>query len=447
MSRSATSPSRIERIASFRSEALGNERDLFVYVPPGYEEEADRRYPVVYAHDGQNAFSPAYNGKSWNLHLACDELISKGLIEPLIVVAVANRGPERNGEFAHSGPFAAKLGYPCLGEKYERFLVREAKPYIDSRYRTRPEAEQTALLGSSRGGLVTYHIGFRHPGTFGKLAILSPYFAQYDDESMTHEPMVNHPSVKQPLRVYIDAGGMEGMTVRIAHVREAVRKLLDLGYESGIDLAYFEEPDASHDEDAWAERARNPLLFFFGDVGRIASVELRGEDEVGVKGARRHLNPTVIHESGFRMTDVAATYRVEPMEAAVVRPDGLVVPAVTGRCTVRYEREGLSASKELLVEPELAERVRVSVRVRVPKGLPPGARMYAPFELRRESPTAFAREVLLPRDAGFVFHISEHSGLLEAEPGSEAPVVRRLRADRDQRLSFEVQGWLARSGL
>ena len=72
----------------FRSRFLRNQRDLIVYVPPGYDQQPHRRFPVLYLHDGQNLFdrATAFAGQDWNVQGAADYLIQGGAIEPLIIV-------------------------------------------------------------------------------------------------------------------------------------------------------------------------------------------------------------------------------------------------------------------------------------------------------------------------------------------------------------------------
>ncbi|RIE01285.1 alpha/beta hydrolase [Cohnella faecalis] len=203
--------STIMRIEGFRSENLNNERDLFIYLPPGYTESEDRRYPVLYVHDGQNLFHPAMNGQSWNLHRTADRLIANGSIEEIIIVGIANMGAERANEFMH--PLDGVLyqndkeNITPRGILYERFLIGEIKPYIDGMLRTKPGAADTALMGSSRGGKVTYHIGIRRPDVFGKLGILSPYFYYVNPLSLEeHRMYASFPS-KSPLsKIWIDLG-------------------------------------------------------------------------------------------------------------------------------------------------------------------------------------------------------------------------------------------------
>ena len=93
----------IKRHRAFHSKVLGNRRDVLVYLPPGYRRFSLRRYPVLYLHDGQNVFDAAtsFAGVEWGVDETAQRLIHRKLIEPLIIVAVANIGEERVHEYTH----------------------------------------------------------------------------------------------------------------------------------------------------------------------------------------------------------------------------------------------------------------------------------------------------------------------------------------------------------
>src|SRR6202040_3803230 len=98
----------IKRHRAFHSKVLGNRRDVLVYLPPGYRRFSGRRYPVLYLHDGQNVFDAAtsFAGVEWGADETALRLTAAKLIEPIIIVAVANTGEDRIHEYA---PTAAGL--------------------------------------------------------------------------------------------------------------------------------------------------------------------------------------------------------------------------------------------------------------------------------------------------------------------------------------------------
>jgi len=242
----------------FRSQFLQPARTLIVYVPPGYEENAQTRYPVLYMHDGQNLFDSdtAFGGNEWRLDDTAEEMIERGAIEPLIIVGIYNTGEQRIHEYTPTAD--PKLG-GGKANLYGRMLVEEIKPFIDKTYRTLNGPENTGLGGSSLGGLVTLHLGLKYPQIFGKLSVLSPS-VWWDNKVILRE--IEQLPAKPPLKIWLDMGTAEGgMSLEDTEMlRDAMRAK---GWSEGRDLAYFEVEGATHSETAWAERVGPFLRFLF----------------------------------------------------------------------------------------------------------------------------------------------------------------------------------------
>jgi len=93
---------RLRKHANFASHLLPDRRDITVYLPPGYEADEERGYPLLILQDGQNLFDPATSfipGRTWRVAETADEAIAAGLVEPLIIVGVANAGERRIAEY------------------------------------------------------------------------------------------------------------------------------------------------------------------------------------------------------------------------------------------------------------------------------------------------------------------------------------------------------------
>jgi predicted alpha/beta superfamily hydrolase len=248
----------IRRHERFHSEYLEHDRTILVYLPPGYDPESAERYPVLYLHDGQNVFDRATSiGEEWHVDETAESLIRSGEIEPLIVVGVYNTGVHRIDEYAPT-PRPDKGG-GGRADDYGHMLIMELKPFIDRTYKTLPGAQNTALGGSSLGGLVTLHLGMKFPTAFGKLAVLSPSI-WWDDRVILRE--VERLPDRLPQRIWLDAGTGEGDEV-IADARAVRDALVARGWEIGNDLAYVEAEGAGHNEESWGARVAHVLKFLF----------------------------------------------------------------------------------------------------------------------------------------------------------------------------------------
>ncbi len=243
----------------FPSRFLRNQRDLIIYLPPGYHAQPHRQYPVLYLHDGQNLFDGSTSfipGMDWHVGHTADRCIREGLIEPLIIVGIYNAGKHRLQEYTPTR-------MPRLGggraSRYARFLIEEVSPFLQSNYRILGGMENTGIGGSSLGGLVSLFLGLRMPHVFGKIAALSPsvwwnqrVILRFADAAPVHP---------RP-RVWLDIGTSEGGRI-VEDVERFRDVLLRKGWQWGRDLHYERVEGAEHNEAAWAQRVGPFLQFLF----------------------------------------------------------------------------------------------------------------------------------------------------------------------------------------
>ena len=254
----------IQRHPAFPSKLLGNRRDVLVYLPKGYRRSRTRRYPVLYLHDGQNVFDAAtsFAGIEWGVDETAHRLTKAKLIEPIIIVAVANTGEDRIHEYA---PTAARLDAlkPMQSkgalQVYGRFLIEELKTFIDRKYRTKREAEFTGLGGSSLGGLATLVLGLWFPNYFTRLAVLSPS-VWWDDCAIYRIVDALDETAKPPLKIWLDTGTREEGWERARELRD---RIVEKGWRLHDDLEYLEADGSDHSEGAWAARMDPVLRFLF----------------------------------------------------------------------------------------------------------------------------------------------------------------------------------------
>lgn len=243
----------------FHSAILPDDRRVIVYVPDAYCRDQVRHFPVFYLNDGQNLFDGKTSyvaGCTWRAHTTADTLTSEDLIEPVLLVGIYNTGLRRMPEYTPTRDETLGGGE---GPAYGRLLIEEVKPFIDSHFRSLPEPRNTALGGSSLGGLISLFLGLSYPDVFGKVAVLSPSI-WWDHRSILS--LVRQIEPRPDLQIWLDMGTAEGAR----HLRDAdlLRALLlKRGWRSGLDLSYLRVEGAVHDEDAWARRFDKVLRFLF----------------------------------------------------------------------------------------------------------------------------------------------------------------------------------------
>jgi predicted alpha/beta superfamily hydrolase len=251
-------PGQLRKYENFRSKFLRNQRDIVVYVPPDYDQQPERRYPVLYMHDGQNLFdaATAFNGQDWHVAQTADYAISAGLVEPLIVVGLYNTGKTRLREYTPTS-------VPRLGggraDRYAKFLIEEVKPVVDRDYRTKQEASQTGIAGSSLGGLVSIYLGLKFSNVFSKIAALSP--SVWWNQRVIVRFAQAAPVEPRP-RIWLDIGTREGPRI-VDDVEKFRDVLLSKGWQNDRDLHYERVEGAEHNEAAWAGRVGPFLQFLF----------------------------------------------------------------------------------------------------------------------------------------------------------------------------------------
>ena len=255
-----------------RSAFLGPTRHVEIWLPPGYDDAPAARYPVLYMHDGQNLFDPriANTGVDWGVDEAVVRLVNRGSITPIIVVGVWSTAA-RFSEYSpwHDAP------------DYARFLIEELLPRVNASFRTLTGPGNTAVMGSSMGGLLSFYLVTHHPEAFGACGCESTHFPLSEAVVAQVFPGVPVPAapdttpyiirdiqsgLKAPrsARYRFDYGSL-GLDSAYAPTHEAVRRwLLAQGRIEGRDFVVRRYQGATHNEAAWRARLEDPLTFLFG---------------------------------------------------------------------------------------------------------------------------------------------------------------------------------------
>jgi len=227
-------------------------RDIFVWLPPDYEINKEKQFPVFYMHDGQNLVDPRTSNTfiDWHVDEVADSLLRRGEIKPFILVGI-NNTDDRATEYSNTP----------LGKLYMKLIVEKIKPFIDREYRTLPDAENTAVGGSSMGGLISMLCAWDYPNIFSKAACFSPAF-MYKNINYT-KVIQDDRTQKKNLIIYIYNGGVGLETELQPGVDKMIEVLKEKGFKEGKDLFVFMDKNAEHNEAAWAKRIWMPIKIFF----------------------------------------------------------------------------------------------------------------------------------------------------------------------------------------
>jgi predicted alpha/beta superfamily hydrolase len=245
---------------------LGRDVEVQVFLPPSYDEHHARRYPTLYAQDGHVVFSTGQDpfGPPWRLDDTLNELYALGAVDEIIVVGVTTR----EGRLELFTPTRDPRYGGGDAPRYLEFMTDTLKPAIDARYRTMPGSVDTAVIGSSMGGLFSFFAAWRRSDVFGKAACLSSSF-WWDDRVMVRDVRAGGCPVPRPL-LYIDSGASKSEFEEDASHRDgfhhtvAMRNaLVGHCYEPGVHVHMLAFAGSSHENAAWAARLATPLQLLF----------------------------------------------------------------------------------------------------------------------------------------------------------------------------------------
>jgi len=222
---------------------LNRTRRIWIYLPEGYSE-SNERYPVIYMHDGQNLFDSytSFAGE-WKVDETVDSLIRVGN-KKAIIIGIDNGGRERINEYT---PFPNKEYGGGDGNKYMSFIVETLKPYIDNNYRTLKDRENTSLVGSSLGGLISYYGIMKYKKTFSKAVVMSPSF--WFSDKIYYIPGYNE---NYKIKIFFIAGDSESDSM-ISNINKMTDKLSKTKYPKKLYKVKIVKK-GKHNEKLWGSQ-------------------------------------------------------------------------------------------------------------------------------------------------------------------------------------------------
>ncbi len=236
----------------FEMLGLNRQRQIRIYLPKNYNK-SKQNYPVLYMHDGQNLFdnTTSYAGE-WGVDETLDQLSILFKFD-LIVVGIDNGKEKRMNEMS---PWENKEFGKAEGEQYMDFIVKQIKPYIDSAYRTLPSRENTAIMGSSMGGLITHFAIYKYPDVFGKAGIFS---SSYWFSKEVYDFTLQSP-IPKDARLYLMVGDNEGDMVDDSE--KMYRTILATGHPKQ-NLTLLIDPEGEHGETTWRRQFGPAIMWLF----------------------------------------------------------------------------------------------------------------------------------------------------------------------------------------
>jgi predicted alpha/beta superfamily hydrolase len=235
------------RYTTFELQApqLNTTKKIWVYLPIGYEKST-KKYPVLYMHDAQNLFDAK---SSYACEWKVDETLDS-LKATVIVIGIEHGNDKRTDELT---PFKNEKYGGGNADAYLDFIVSTLKPYVDSKYRTKISKKNTAIMGSSFGGLVSFYAVLKYPETFGKAGVFSPSF-WFSEEIFTFTKQAK----KSKAKLYFLCGDSEGDETDSPLMVNNMNRMIELMSDNRCDCLHLTKTkvvkDGKHNENMWSQQ-------------------------------------------------------------------------------------------------------------------------------------------------------------------------------------------------
>ena len=267
----------IQRIENFPSKFV-KPRNVDIWLPEHYS--ADKKYAVLYMQDGQMLFdsNKTWNKQEWKVDEIASQLMKKGKVKDFLVIAIWNISELRNSNYFPEEVYKnmSQKDRDSListgkkhnwintinSNKYLKFIVEELKPFVDSQFSTFTNVDNTSIMGSSRGGLISLYAICEYPEIFGGAACLSTHWIgtysnlnnQIPDAFL--EYMEKNLPNSESHKLYFDFGTKTLDSLYLPYQSLVSTVLNKKGFDTNL---LFEGAD--HSENSWALRLDIPLTF------------------------------------------------------------------------------------------------------------------------------------------------------------------------------------------
>ena len=254
---------------------------LTIWLPPGYDG-SDHRYPVLYMHDGHNLFELKNSNfnKIWAADKAMLAAVASGTVEPHIIIGIWAPGPDRYRQYLPRSAYDAApasvraqmdamAGGAVVSDRYLAWITGPLKSWVDASFRTRPGRDDTAIVGSSMGGLMSCYAFLEAPQVFGQAGCVSSHWPAVDPRAVAGEDsgvkalwdawFAARLGAPDGRRVWLDHGTATLDQFYAPYQQVVDARFAGAGWVKGRDWESKVYEGAEHEENAWA--ARLPEIF------------------------------------------------------------------------------------------------------------------------------------------------------------------------------------------
>lgn len=255
---------------------------LTIWLPPGYDA-GTRTYPVLYMHDGHNLFDLKNSNfnKIWAADKAMLAAVASGKVEPHIIVGIWAPGPDRYRQYLPRSAYdaappavraqmdAMANGGTVVSDRYLDWIAGPLKTWVDASFRTRPGQGDTAIVGSSMGGLMSCYAFLEKPQVFGRAGCVSSHWPAVDPRAVAGEDsgvkamwdswFAARLGTPGGRRVWMDHGTATLDAFYAPYQQVIDARFAKAGWQKGRDWESRVYEGAEHEENAWA--ARLPEIF------------------------------------------------------------------------------------------------------------------------------------------------------------------------------------------
>jgi enterochelin esterase-like enzyme len=281
-----THTGKIIHIENFKSKFIPN-RNVDIWLPPDYNPQ--KKYPVIYAQDGQMLFDPTttWNNQSWDVDDVISNLSANDSIPEIIVIGIFNGDSKRLEEYLpekvinrlskeEKAFVYAKLrekgrtdnDFVPYSDNYLKFVVEELKPYIDANYATQKEKDSTVIMGSSAGGILAAYALLEYPQIFGSAICLSSHWIGIfqTENNPFPDQLIKYFDEKLPLisnnKLFMDVADT-GLDILYQPTQKRIDQLVMKYNIPKENWKTIYQKDAEHTESSWNKRLPEALKFIF----------------------------------------------------------------------------------------------------------------------------------------------------------------------------------------